>query len=146
MTTSSSNSSSDRTDNNASNGKVTDDAQRLRDMYERLNKRSAAGTNGNGHFLKIKDGESKRLLFDSNKITEGDVAYPSNPNKQVHRVKFLVKEIVNGKPSDQEEEWTTSVRTSTQVLKWIMKGYNQIDISRFGSDMNNTRYEVDPVL
>lgn len=149
MATSNSNSSSDRTDkNSASNsGKVTDEAQHLRDMYERLNKRSAlAGTTGNGHYLKLKDGEHKRLLFDANKVTEDDVTYPSNPDKPVHRVKFLVKEIVNGKTLDVEEEWTTSVRTSTQVLKWLLKGYNQFDISRFGTDKNSTRYEVDPVL
>jgi hypothetical protein len=35
---------------------------------------------------------------------------------------------------------------STQILKWILKGYNTIDVSRFGSEKNNTRYEIDPIL
>lgn len=153
METSNSNSPSDRTDKingaSASNGnsnEVTGEAQRLKDMYERLNKRSALAGAGNGHYMKMKDGEHKRLLFDPNKVTETDVSYPSAPDKPVHRVKFLVREIVNGKTSDVEEEWATSVRTSTQVLKWLLKGYNQIDIARFGTDKNNTRYEIDPVL
>ena len=142
--------SSDRTQNNAStnngNGhKVTEaQAERLREMLDRLNKRTASG--GSGNYLKLKDGENKRLQFDIDKFTEEDVAYPSNPNKLVHRVKFQVREILNGKTSDTEEEWTTSVTTSKSILKWLAKGYNQFDVSRTGSDKNNTRYEVDPVL
>lgn len=84
MITSSSNSSGDRTDKNAShstgNKDVTEETKRLQEMYERLNKRSQAGNTGNGHYFKLKDGEHKRLLFDSNKVTEEDVSYPSNPD------------------------------------------------------------------
>jgi hypothetical protein len=86
------------------------------------------------------------LWFDHAKTVEADVEYPSEPGKKVHRVKFYVREITNGKKSDIEEEWTTSVRTSTSIIKWLVKGYYEIDITRFGSQKNDTRYECDPVL
>ena len=140
------NGSSDGTNNNASKSpgnKVTDaEAKRLREMLDRLNKRTASA----GHYVKLKDGESKRFLFDIDNMSEEDVAYPSNPTKPVHRIKFGVREVMNGKTSDTVEEWTTSSTTGKTVLKWLLKGYNQFDIARFGSAKNDTRYEVDPVL
>jgi hypothetical protein len=124
----------------------TAETLRLKEMYERLNQRATPVQIGDGHYLKIKAGEHKRLWFDHTKTTEADVEYPSEPGKKVHRVKFYVREITNGKKSDVEEEWTTSVRTSTSIIKWLLKGYYEIDITRFGSTKNDTRYECDPVL
>lgn len=124
----------------------TAETLRLRDMYERLNQR-ASSTPGNGHFLKFtKDGEHKRLFFDHTKIVEEDIEYPSEPGKKIRRVKFYVYQVENGQRSNILEEWTASVRTSKDIIKWLMKGYYEIDITRHGMSKNDTRYDVDPVL
>lgn len=139
------NSHNSNTGNNGNGKKVTEDqAKRLKEMLDRLNQRSATG--GNGSFLKIKDGECKRLQFDFDKYSEEEVKYPSNPSKAVHRVKFMVKEVLNGKTADVEKEWTASSTAGKIVLKWLAKGYDCFDVSRTGSGLNDTRYEVDPVL
>jgi len=120
---------------------------RLKEMYERLNQRTSPTATGNGHYLKFKmDGEHKRLWFDHTKTVESDVEYPSEPGKKIHRVIFYVQQIENGRKSDVVEEWTTSVRTSTQIIKWLVKGYYEIEITRHGMTKNDTRYDVDPVL
>ena len=42
-------------------------------------------------------------------------------------------------PEDREEiEWTTSKTTGKEVLKWIMKGFFLLDISREGSGKFDT--------
>jgi len=143
------NNASDSHSIDVTNSKNFVDAEtlRLKNMYERLNQRATPTTTGNGHYLKFtKDGEHKRLWFDHTKTTESDVEYPSDPGKKIHRVMFYCYQVENGQRSDVLEEWTTSVRTSKDILKWLLKGYFEIDITRHGMSKNDTRYDVDPVL
>jgi len=77
---------------------------------------------------------------------EEDIEYPSEPGKKIHRVKFYVYQVENGRKSGILEEWTASVRTSKDIIKWLVKGYYEIDITRHGMNKNDTRYDVDPVL
>jgi len=144
--TSANNTSTQATNNNAKPTFVDAETLRLREMYERLNQRMSP-TSGNGHFLKFtKDGEHKRLFFDHSKTVEEDIEYPSEPGKKIHRVKFYVYQVENGRKSGILEEWTASVRTSKDIIKWLVKGYYEIDITRHGMNKNDTRYDVDPVL
>ena len=93
------------------------------------------------------------LLFDPEKIEHVVITYPNKEgepaNKPMDRVKFMLKEAnYDGRvPEDREEiEWTTSETTGKEVLKWIMKGFFLLDISREGNGKFDTKYTISPHL
>lgn len=107
----------------------------------------------NSKFLKFADGEEKVLLFDPNKAEHVVLTYPSKEgepeNKPTNRIRFYLKAAkVDGTIADdvEEVEWTTSETTGKEVLRWVLKGFFLLDVSRKGSGKFDTKYTISPHL
>ena len=133
----------------ASKGMLPEDTRRkLEGILAQLDEKPSST---NGKFLKIADGEELCLLFDPEKIEHTVITYPSKagapPSKPTKRIKFWVR-VANGDgkvPADREEvEWTASETAGGEALRWLVKGFFLLDISRRGSGMNDTKYRSVP--
>ena len=132
-----------------------------RHKLENIVKELEEKPNKSGKFLKILDGELRTLLFDPDKFERLEITYPvkegekesngssNKPAKPTRRIKFLVREAhENGiVPDDSEEiEWTASETAGTDALKWILKGFFLLDVTRKGSTKLDTKYTISPHL
>lgn len=127
-----------------------DTRDKLQNIVDQLETRST-----NSKFLKIADGEEKCLLFDPGKVEHIVVKYPTkegedeSKNKPVNRVKFFLKEAHGDGTLDgnaEDIEWTTSETTGKEILRWVLKGFFLLDISRRGSGKFDTKYTIGPHL
>jgi hypothetical protein len=125
-----------------------DTRQKLQDIMDQLEQKSS-----NSKFLKFVDGEEKVLLFDPNKAEHVVITYPTKEgepeNKPTNRIRFYLKEAnMDGTVADdvEEEEWTTSETTGKEVLRWVLKGFLPLDVSRKGSGKFDTKYTISPHL
>lgn len=125
-----------------------DTRQKLQDIMDQLEQKST-----NSKFLKFSDGEEKVLLFDPNKAEHVVITYPTKEgepeNKPTNRIRFYLKEAkVHGTIADdvEEVEWTTSETTGKEVLRWVLKGFFLLDVSRKGSGKFDTKYNISPHL
>lgn len=124
--------------------------RRLEEMARQLDQ--TINQKGSDSYLRIKAGETKVLLFspDPSKYKKEPVIYTdkeSGRSDTVERMKFLVYEAdQDGNVSDnaEEEEWTISLTTGRDVLKWMSKGYFLLDIERQGSTKRDTKYFISP--
>ena len=148
MSTSQSHSS--ETLNNSANAQatkttLTEDARhRLENLASQIDKQVASA--GNSKFLKILANESKVLLFDENRIEQISVTYPGSTDGPSERIRCFVREVSgNGAIIDQEpRDWTVSITTGRDILKWVLKGFKTLDVSRTGSGMRDTKYSISP--
>ena len=122
--------------------------QKLQGIMNQLEQEST-----NSKFLKFADGEDKVLLFDPNKAEHVVITYPTKEgepeNKPTNRIKFYLKAArSDGTISDnaEEVEWTTSETTGREVLRWLLKGFFLLDVSRKGSGKFDTKYTISPHL
>ena len=125
-----------------------DTREKLQGIMNQLEQKSASSK-----FLKFADGEEKVLLFDPDTAEHVAITYPSKEgepeNKPTNRIRFYLKEAnVDGTVSDdvEEVEWTTSETTGKEVLRWVLKGFFLLDISRKGSGKFDTKYTISPHL
>lgn len=125
-----------------------DTRQKLQDIMDQLEQKST-----NSKFLKFADGEEKVLLFDPKKAEHVVITYPSkegeSENQPTNRIRFYLKEAnVDGTIRDdvEEVEWTTSETTGKEVLRWVLKGFFLLDVSRKGSGKFDTKYTISPHL
>lgn len=137
----------------ASRSMLSEDTRnKLQNIVNQLEEKST-----NSKFLKFVDGEEKVLLFDPNRVEHVVVKYPTKEgeeeSKPTHRIKFFLKEA-HGKDNGNsvitdeidEIEWTTSETTGKEILRWVLKGFLLLDISRKGSGKFDTKYTVAPHL
>jgi hypothetical protein len=133
----------------ATRSALTEDTrQKLQVIMDQLEQKST-----NSKFLKFADGEEKVLLFDPNKAEHVVITYPSKEgepeNKPTKRIRFYLKEAnADGIIMDdaEEVEWTTSETTGKEVLRWVLKGFFLLDVSRKGSGKFDTKYTISPHL
>lgn len=125
-----------------------DTRQKLQGIMNQLEQKTT-----NSKFLKFADGEEKVLLFEPNKAEHVLITYPSKEgepeNKPTNRIRFYLKEAnVDGTIVDdvEEVEWTTSETTGKEVLRWVLKGFFLLDVSRKGSGKFDTKYTISPHL
>jgi hypothetical protein len=131
----------------ATRSALTEDTrQKLQDIMDQLEQKST-----NSKFLKFADGEEKVLLFDPHKSEHVVITYPSKEgepeNKPTRRIRFYLKEAnADGRIMDEAEEveWTTSETTGKEVLRWVLKGFFLLDVSRKGSGKFDTKYTISP--
>jgi hypothetical protein len=122
--------------------------QKLQYIMDQLEQKST-----NSKFLKFADGEEKVLLFDPNKAEHVVITYPTKEgepeNKPTNRIRFYLQEAkIDGTVADdtEEVEWTTSETTGKEVLRWVLKGFFLLDVSRKGSGKFDTKYAISPHL
>ena len=122
--------------------------QKLQGIMNQLEQEST-----NSKYLKFVDGEDKVLLFDPNKAEHVVITYPTKEgepeNKPTNRIRFYLKAArSDGTISDnaEEVEWTTSETTGREVLRWLLKGFFLLDVSRKGSGKFDTKYTISPHL
>jgi hypothetical protein len=133
----------------ATRSALTEDTrQKLQVIMDQLEQKST-----NSKFLKFADGEEKVLLFDPDKAEHVVITYPSKEgepeNKPTKRIRFYLKEAnADGIIMDdaEEVEWTTSETTGKEVLRWVLKGFFLLDVSRKGSGKFDTKYTISPHL
>ena len=125
-----------------------DTRQKLQDIMDQLEQKST-----NSKFLKFADGEEKVRSFEPNKAEHVVITYPSKEgdpeNKPTNRIRFYLKEAnVDGTITDDAEEleWATSETTGKEVLRWVLKGFFLLDVSRKGSGKFDTKYTISPHL
>jgi hypothetical protein len=125
-----------------------DTREKLQSIMNQLEQKSASSK-----FLKFADGEEKVLLFEPNKSEHVVITYPSKEgepeSKPTNRIRFHLKETnVDGAIADdvEEVEWTTSETTGKEVLRWVLKGFFLLDVSRKGSGKFDTKYTISPHL
>jgi hypothetical protein len=139
-------SATNRTQSDASN----DFQRRLEEMARQLDQ--TINQKGSGSYLRLAAGETKVLLFspDPTKYKKEPVTYTDKQTGRsdtVERMKFLVYEAdQDGNISDdaEEEEWTISLTTARDVLKWMSKGHFLLDVERQGSTKRDTKYFISP--
>ena len=125
-----------------------DTKEKLQGIMNQLEQKSTSSK-----FLKFADGEEKVLLFEPTKAEHMVIAYPNKEgepeNKPTNRIRFNLKEAnVDGTIADdiEEVEWTTSETTGKEVLRWVLKGFFLLDVSRKGSGKFDTKYTISPHL
>lgn len=103
-------------------------------------------------FIKFEESDHKILRMLPQQTEPITVRYPSNPDEEVRRYRFMVFEQTIDEESgalkdatQEPQEWTTSVTVTKDLITWINKGYFVLDITREGKGLN-TRYRIAPYV
>jgi hypothetical protein len=106
-----------------------------------------------GDFYKFKDGDQKILRFNPDKI-EQDVEIKNKKNEVIATGywRFYARELVQDENSgeniwtEKEKEWTCAPSWAKKVLTRFAEGQFDLRITREGSDMQKTDYDIIPYL
>lgn len=128
---------------------------RLLNISNQIEQKLASKFDGEiSKFLKMQPGIKYTLLFDPEKIEKTTVEYKNEDGTKsspTERLKCMVKITdeygnLHGDEFDQDVEWTVSLTTGQQILKWVLKGFYVLDIIRSGVGKFDTKYDVTPVI
>jgi hypothetical protein len=121
---------------------ITEEQKR---MYEQLYNEAERESTRGGKFVKFKPNETKILSFVPNGIKHENVTFKENEAPKLMWI-FTCYDISN--PNDkevmnQELTWTTGPTNAKRLLRKFKEGYFNLRITRLGSTMQDTEYEID---
>jgi hypothetical protein len=89
-------------------------------------------------YIKFEDGETKTLKFDTSKRPEREAS-----KKYAGKINWKFS-VVEPSVSLDTKDWSTNAKVARAIVEELRKGYQVLDIERFGSG-TDTRYKVTPV-
>jgi hypothetical protein len=131
------------TSNQVSSKKLSEEAKRkLLELNTQLQEqRNSDDTN----YIKFKAGETKVLKFEPELTRTDNVSYPDNP-KPTLQYKFYASERIEGNKWTKVREWTTAPRWAKLVIALLLKDFLTQEVTRTGSDKNDTTYTPIPFI
>jgi hypothetical protein len=97
------------------------------------------------NYIKFKAGDTKVLKFEPDLTRMDNVSYPDNP-KPTLQYKFYASERMEGNKWTKIREWTTAPRWAKLVIALLLKDFLTQEVTRTGSDKNDTTYTVTPFV
>ena len=95
-------------------------------------------------YIKLKDGDHKILKFDPERTRAELVTYENQ--KPIPQFKFYASELLDEQQNTwtRVREWTISPKWADLVIPLLLKGFSTLEVTRTGSDKNDTTYRVTP--
>jgi hypothetical protein len=133
--------------NKVESTKLSEEAKnKLLELQAELQQNSNNSENNN--YIKFKQGHDFKVLkFEPEKTHTEYVEYPNNP-KPTLQYKFYASELIDKKQNrwTKVREWTISPTWARSVISLLLKGFLTLEVTRTGSDRNDTSYNVVPFL
>jgi hypothetical protein len=128
--------------------KLSEDAKnKLLELQVEL-QQNRNNSENNSNYIKFKQGHDFKVLrFEPEKTHTKYVQYPNNP-KPTLQYKFYASELLDKKQVrwTKVREWTISPTWASSVISLLLKGFLTLEVTRTGSDRNDTSYNVVPFL
>lgn len=131
------------TSNQVSSKKLSEESKRkLLELNAQLQEQS---NSDDTNYIKFKSGDTKVLRFEPELTHKEDVQYPDN-SKPTLQYKFYASERIEGNKWSKVRELTLAPRWAKLVIALLLKDFLTQEVTRTGSDKNDTTYTVTPFV